>query len=193
MTDRLVPKGSASKITPSGARSSIQANSHTGEVAELPRVCAMFDKPYIARYARGERGMFRCLGTVKLEAGTTAGAGKGSAAGKPVTLKFAEISRDSEPERCAWCGVKGELIFCDNCGAWVCRSQVSQRDGKDYFRCRASCGSEGFLTTTTQGYEGHAGKPQSFAATLPEPKKNPALPDKTRAQLGPGSGLRRKP
>lgn len=193
MKDWLASKLPASKIVASGAKPA-PLTTGASEVIEAPRVCAMFDKPWVARYIRGERGLFRLMDTVKPDSGNTAGAGKGSAAEKPVTLKSAEISRDSEPERCAWCGIKGKPVFCENCEAWVCRSQVSERDGKEYFRCRASCASEGFLTTTTQEYEGQKTKPPSFRPALPEPKTNQALPASTaRAQLGPGDRLRRRP
>jgi hypothetical protein len=185
-------KARASRIAASGAKPAPLATG-ASEVIEVPRVCAMFDKPWVARYVRGARGLFRLMDTLKPDSGNTAGAGKGSAAAKDVILTRSETSRDSEPERCPWCGVKDTLVFCESCGAWVCRSQVSKQNGEDYFRCRASCGNAGTLTNTTEGYKGRLGQAPSFLPALPEPKKNPALPGKASPQIGPGNKLRLKP
>jgi hypothetical protein len=204
----LLPKARASKIAASGAKPA-PLTTAASEVIEVPRVCAMFDKPWIARYVRGARGLFRLMDTVKPESGNAAGAGQGSAA-RDVILTSSETSRDSEPERCPWCGVKGALILCESCGAWVCRSQVTKREDGEHFRCRASCGSEGTLTKTTEGYKGRLAQAPSFSPALPEPKKTPALPQPPRVlippapknpplpgkaspQIGPGNKLRLKP
>lgn len=185
-------KARASEVAASGAKPAPLATG-ASDVIEVPRVCAMFDKPWVARYVRGARGLFRLMDTVKSDGGSTAGAGKGNAAARDVTLTGSETSRDSEPERCPWCGVKGTLVLCESCDAWVCRSQVSERQGGDYFRCRASCGNAGILTNTTEGYKGRLAQAPSFLPALPEPKKNPALPGKASAQIGPGNRLRLKP
>jgi hypothetical protein len=170
MTNWLNTKRDVGKIAKSAAKSA-PVTTGANEVIELPRVCGMFDKPWIARYVRGERGLFRLMDTAKPE--SDAGRGKGSAA-KDVTLKTSQIARESEQERCPWCGVKGAPILCEACSSWVCRSQVSERDGGKYFRCRASCGSEGGLIPVTEGFKGRVANTPSF---------RPALPGKARPQI----------
>jgi hypothetical protein len=170
----------------SGSRSITPARAgETGETYELPRVCAMFDKPYLARYTRGADGLFRFVETVKVESGT--GAGKGSAAQKAVTLKFSEISKDSPSSRCPWCGAKGGVVICYACNAWVCRSKTTKRDGEDYFRCRASCGNETTLDTTDAGFDGKrragAAAPAEQKPALPGSEKRPAIPEVNRLRL----------
>ena len=168
----------------SGSRSITPARAgETGETYELPRVCAMFDKPYLARYTRGAGGLFRLTETEKLE--SKAGTGKGSAAPKAVTLKFSDIAKDSPPARCPWCGAKGGVVICYGCNAWVCRGKISKRDGEDYFRCRASCGIESLIGTTDAGFEG--AKREAAAAeqrpALPGSEKGAALPRVDRLRL----------
>ncbi len=136
----------------SGARSITPASS--GETYDLPRVCAMFDKPYLARYTRGAGGLFRLAETVKLESAGAVGQTGGQ---KSVTLAFAEISEDSPQERCPWCGLKGALIICSKCDCWVCRSQVTKRGKDEYFRCRKSCGAEGILSARVEEFGGAKG------------------------------------
>jgi hypothetical protein len=176
MKNWLNSKLSADKIAESVAKPAPVATD-ANEVIELPRVCGMFDKPWIARYVRGERGLFRLMDTAKPDSSEVRG--KGSAAAKDVTLKTSQITRDSEQERCPWCGVKGALILCEACSSWVCRSQVTERNGENYFRCRASCGSEGGLTPVTEGFKGHVAKTPSFGPALPAPK--------TGAEIGAGA------
>lgn len=157
----------------SGARSITPASS--GETYELPRVCAMFDKPYLARYVRGAGGLFRLSETVKLE---SAGAAVGQTIGqKSVTLTFAEISKDSPQERCPWCGVKGALIICSKCNCWVCRSQVTKRGKDELFRCRKSCGLEGILSIRVEEFSGAKGP------TKPEGQGKKALASSDRPRL----------
>jgi hypothetical protein len=51
----------------SGSRSITPARA--SETYDLPRVCAIFDKPYFARYTRGAGGLFRLAKMVKVESG----------------------------------------------------------------------------------------------------------------------------
>jgi hypothetical protein len=171
----------------SGSRSITPARAgETGETYELPRVCAMFDKPYLARVIRGADGLFRLADIVKVEGG--AGAGKGSAAPKAVTLKSSEISKDRQPSRCPWCGAKS-VVFCYACNAWVCRGKTSKRNGEDYFRCRASCGNEAPITEIRDGFEGsqkEAPRTGQGRAALSGPGKQPGLlPATDRLRLKP--------
>jgi hypothetical protein len=54
----------------SGSRSITPARTgETGETYEFPRICAMFDKAYVAQYTRGAGGLLRLARTVKIESG----------------------------------------------------------------------------------------------------------------------------
>lgn len=172
-----------------GSRSLAPAGS--GEIVEFPRVCAMFDKPYLSRYVRGADGLFHFSECVKL---SDTARGQGSATAQAVSLKWENISPDSKPGRCPWCGAAGYSIGnrhygCVSCGACstdVCCGRITMKDGKPYFRCRASCGSEGHLGPERESTEGWSveNATQNNRPMLPGAEKRPALPSgKTRAAL----------
>jgi hypothetical protein len=125
----------------------------SGEIIELPRVCAMFDKPYIARYVRGADGLFRLLETAKFENST----GKRSVPKKRVNLSSSQKASDGPEERCSWCGVSGAPVNCGQCEMWVCSGQLRKQNGRDYFRCRASCGLCAYVEGFADGCEGWLG------------------------------------
>jgi hypothetical protein len=146
-----------------------------GEFYDCKRFCAMFDKPYIARYER-KAGKFSLVGTFKDEA--AAGAGKSKRPSIP--LRFDELTTSVAEERCAWCGVKN-LVFCGGCSEFVCHAHVSKRDGGLFFRCRASCQCEGMTEGTIETFE--ASKrvapprlPGGRVVSLPEKGNAAALP-----------------
>ena len=169
------------KSLQAGARSITPASA--GEIYDLPRSCAVSDKPYLARYARGDGGLFSLAGMVKLE--RTAGAGKASAAPK-VALALSQISRDSPVERCPWCGVESYLVYCPACDTYVCAGRVSKRREGSYFRCRSSCGREDFLSGSFDqftGWKREAPPAGKASAALPEADKRLALPRADRPRL----------
>jgi len=188
--DKRLESGSRSITPASPARVS-----GAGETYDLPRACAMFDKPYLAQYTRGPGGSFIFAGAVKPE--SRSGDGSGNAA-PSVKIDAREIRRDSRAaERCAWCGVKGEVIYCERCGAWVCPGRMTKRNGADYFRCRASCGEEGSVVAVN--VEWHGSKSQAphgenrralppgnvSGGALAKPETRAALPAADRPRLKP--------
>jgi hypothetical protein len=158
----------------SGRAASLAGPGHpatSAEVYDCPRVCAMFDKPYIARYQRRADSRFQLVGTLKSE--PTGGAAKGNPAS--VSLRFDRIDVTSSQERCAWCGSKG-IVHCGGCGRFLCRAHVSKRDEGVYLRCK--CGHAGPINSTVETFGGSKGLPsggtlptrQTSAGALPLPK-----------------------
>lgn len=151
-----------------------------GDFYDCLRVCAMFDKPYIARYERKAGKLYQFVGTFKDK--TKAGTGKG----KPstVVLDFDYIRALVRKERCAWCGVKS-VVLCGSCSWIVCQARVTKRDGGQHFQCRKGCGGEGMITGFIETCE---------ATKQPAPSRSPAragLPGKETAAL-PSGRLRLK-
>jgi hypothetical protein len=108
-----------------------------GEVIDVPRICAVHDKPFVARYIADGCGGFHYSQSIRL---------KESLRDQYATHEehSVVISSDAcEEEDCAWCGAKGDgAVHCGRCHANICYGRT---DAKDYFRCRPSCGSQGPL------------------------------------------------
>jgi len=129
-----------------------QLESGSAEIVEFPHLCAVFDKSYISRYARGANGLFHLIEMVRLEDGG-AGAPRRSV-GEPVSVPWEEVSLDSENGRCPWCGVRGWPALCPSCSHYVCQGRTTVKDGRTYFRCRESCGGRGFIGGPIEGAQG---------------------------------------
>lgn len=135
MMRRLEPDSRAVSPSGQGARA---ADSY-----DMPRACALFDMPYIAHYVRGADGLFRLAGVAKISsAEARPGAGHGSTKTPALPFNWHKIAKDSDPERCPWCGAKG-LILCHACETVVCEGKTKQRGAKKLFDCRQSCGNVG--------------------------------------------------
>lgn len=161
--------GRPNSLAGSGPKANL-GNAAGGEFYDCVRFCAMFDKPYIARYERKAGKLFQLIGTFKDVA--TAGAGNGKRLS--VAIRFDELQTSVSEERCAWCGVK-KLILCSVCSEFVCQANVTKRDGGRHFRCRRSCQNEGMIEGIIETFE--ASKPVS-------PSRVPG----GRAALQPGKG-----
>lgn len=110
-------------------------NGTPGEVLDLPRVCAIHDKPWSARYIRGRNGHFHYAQTVRVTEAL-------------YLSQYAECGNarqdlpvnDLGDETCPWCGASGfGAVRCGGCKRDVCYG----RTVSGYFRCRPSCGHEG--------------------------------------------------
>jgi hypothetical protein len=169
---------------PSSARSKLPGNKF-GEVIEMPRVCSVFDKPYIARYKRRADGSLMLLDVQPVQ--TVATSGKESAA--KITVAHKEI--DGSNERCPWCSAKG-LGFCESCASWTCSGGLTkQQGGDDFFRCRASCGSKNEIdivpdTWTVAGREAKDRLPALQKAALPSGREGKPLPAHPKSALPSG-------
>jgi hypothetical protein len=146
----------------------------SSEIVELPRFCSMFDRPYVARYARDARGRYWLTETAKLDAR----AGKRGPTAKRTAFSMSHIAVESERERCPWCGANGNLTHCENCRCFVCSGQLRIRNGKDFFRCRASCGVSGYIDGVVDNTEGWSA-PSLKRLALPAQGQSPALPGGT--------------
>lgn len=106
-----------------------------GEVVDLPRMCAVHDRPWVARYIAGKDGRFRHAQTIKVTEAMYE-----SQYAESEYQQLAVCSSDLAEECCPWCGGHGVgSVRCAECGEEVCYGRTAGR----YFRCRSSCGGEG--------------------------------------------------
>jgi hypothetical protein len=126
------------------SRSMLSGDASRGEVIELLRVCAVHDRPYLARYIKGADGRFHYAQSVKLSHQSYRDQYEDNPDGVEV-----HTSQLTGYESCAWCRADGEQlgqkigVRCGGCGSVVCFGRTVSA-GR-YFYCRSSCGSEGQL------------------------------------------------
>jgi hypothetical protein len=145
--------------------------SSVSEIAEIPRVCALFDKNYAAIYQKGSNGLFRYQRSLRLTDEQASSNG-----GTHITLDAVDIDPNGPPECCAWCGAAPQEAYgrqvntvkCGGCHAFVCLGKT--RDG--FFQCRPSCGCAGALNNkwvSSEGTKHRAAPAQPVGASkLPE-------------------------
>jgi hypothetical protein len=105
-----------------------------GEVVDLPRICAVHDKPYAARYITGADGRFHYSQTIRV----TEGLYLDQYADSETRL----YNVDTADECCPWCGGHGfGSVHCGTCDREICYGKTNGR----YFRCRDSCGGQGTM------------------------------------------------
>jgi hypothetical protein len=108
-----------------------------GAIIDLPRICAVHDKPYASRYIRDRNGRFRYAQAIRI---TERLCDQYEANVNDVR---ALPQGDCQDETCPWCGAYGfGSILCGLCRTEVCYGRTNGR----HFRCRPSCGEEGTLT-----------------------------------------------
>jgi len=111
----------------------------SGEVVDLPRMCAVHDKPYVARYVMSAGGRFHYAQTIKVTQDLWSEQYQGNENARSVP------STQLGDEGCPWCGAHSVgwigPVICSKCGAKVCFG----RTARNYFRCRPSCNKEGYL------------------------------------------------
>jgi hypothetical protein len=107
-----------------------------GQIVDLPRVCAVHDRPYAARYIRGDDGRFHLGSMIAITEAIYMRqyAGNGNAGA---------VSSDAiGEETCPLCGAFGHgSVLCSDCKKEVCYGRTSGR----YFRCRESCRGKGVM------------------------------------------------
>ena len=118
----------------------------SGELIDLPRICSVHDRPYVARYIRNESGRFRLAQTFRVT--------------EWICEQYVATAddrrmmsgRDCQDESCPWCGAHGlGSIHCHDCDAEVCYGRT---DARNYFHCRRSCGCEGWLQAEPRAMNG---------------------------------------
>lgn len=103
----------------------------SSDVIDLPRICAVHDMPYIARYVRGADDWLHHAQTIQVTRHlyrTQYEAAEG------VIVDAADL----DEEACAWCGARGfGSLSCGKCKAEICYGRVTI---EGFVRCRDSCG-----------------------------------------------------
>jgi hypothetical protein len=120
------------------------------EITDLPRICAVHDKPYAARYIAGPDGRFRYSQTFKVTEDLYLSQYADS-------INQTRMSgEDLAEESCPWCGGHGfGAVRCGSCGNEICYGKTTGR----YFRCRDSCGGQGQMVPQSRKLLG--AKPKS--------------------------------
>ena len=115
-----------------------------GEIVDLPRVCSVHEKPYVARYVMAADGRFHHSQTIRVTESLWECQYQGNENTRAVP------GDDLDFEACPWCGAHSVgwigPVNCSECGAKVCFG----RTVKDYFRCRPGCPGEGYLMVSSR-------------------------------------------
>lgn len=116
-----------------------------GDVVDLPRICAVHDRPYAARYVIGADGRYRHAQTIKV----TEALFLGQYAGNP--HKAVVPCEATADETCPWCGASGfGSIRCGVCHCEICYGRTAGL----FFRCRPSCPGQGNMVWISEPHEG---------------------------------------
>jgi hypothetical protein len=116
-----------------------------GDIVDLPRVCAVHDKPYAARYIAGADGRFHYSQTIRIT--------ESLYLEQYVDCSCQQHVQGNElaEEFCPWCGGHGYVaVLCSRCRAEICYGKTVGR----YFRCRESCGNEGTMRSEPRMHTG---------------------------------------
>jgi hypothetical protein len=119
-----------------------------GEVIDLPRICAVHDRYYVARYIRDSKGQITFAQTIRMVE-SLRDQYEGSRNGIK-TLSTGQLHDES----CPWCGAHGYgAVKCGKCHAEVC---FGRTDTKDNFRCTDRCGGGGKMVAEDRIQKGLA-------------------------------------
>jgi hypothetical protein len=118
----------------------------SGAIIDLPRICAVHDKPYTARYIADRKGKFHYGQSIRVDEKRICQQYEANL-GNVLTLP----AHDADYETCPWCGAYGfGSIRCDSCRTEVCYGRTHGND----FHCRPSCGSGGRLSSDNRSMRG---------------------------------------
>ncbi len=130
------------------AESAVVVSAKPGEIVDLPRVCAVHDRPYAARYIRGDDGLLRRGPMIELTETLWMRQYAGNGAQRLILSPGGIVLSD---ETCPWCGASGfSAIRCGKCGFEICYGRTTGR----FFRCRLSCGKQGAIRWDVRASEG---------------------------------------
>ncbi|MGP0076174.1 MAG: hypothetical protein ACLPWF_29995 [Bryobacteraceae bacterium] len=116
-----------------------------GEVVDVPRICALHNKPSAARYVAGSDGRFRYAQSIRVTESLYLGQYADN------TNRQLVPASDIGDETCPWCGASGfGSVRCGTCGKEICYGKTTGR----YFRCRDSCGGQGVMVSEDRRHEG---------------------------------------
>ena len=106
-------------------------------VIDLPRFCAVHDRPYMSRYVLENDGHHEYVGPIRVTQALYQRQ-YASSMDDPHSVDNEDIGE----ETCAWCGISGRgSVACGKCKREICYGKTTG----DYFRCRKSCSAEGRL------------------------------------------------
>jgi hypothetical protein len=115
------------------------------DVIDLPRLCSVHDRFYVARYVRGSGGRFGHAQTFRMTEALRDQYESG--AKSPDTMASANCAE----EACAWCGAHGlGAVRCGTCRVEVCYGRTV---GK-YFQCTKRCGGKGKMKSSQREQKG---------------------------------------
>jgi hypothetical protein len=117
----------------------------SGAIIDLPRICAVHNKPYASRYIRDAKGRFRYAQAIRIT--------DRLCDQYEVNLNDVRVMprEDCQDETCPWCGAYGfGSILCGLCRTEICYGRTNGR----YFRCRPSCGEEGTMEAAKKTMRG---------------------------------------
>ena len=137
--DLVLQPPHGTNIRPRGTNSLIP--SERGSVIDLPRVCAVHDQLWCARYIRQANGRFEYSLAVHASERLR------QIQYAPDNASVLPVDFNTGVEECPWCGAftrdgSSGSPFCYRCKARVCYGRTT-RSG--YIYCRASCSGEGQL------------------------------------------------
>lgn len=139
----LRPRGAQTR--PPMGRAVAVASVSAGDPVDLPRICAVHDKPYAARYVMGADGRFRRGPMIEVTEPLYLRQYAGNAIRRRVPTS------DIADETCPWCGASGfGAVLCTGCNFEICYGRTAGR----FFRCRTSCGHAGNMAQLPRTHEG---------------------------------------
>ena len=116
----------------------------SGEIVDFPRICAVHDRPYVARYISDRAGCFRLSQTIRISKDLF------ESQYADGVLRAVQ-SLETSDESCPWCGGHGfGSVHCHACDKQVCYGRTVSR----YFHCRPSCGGEGKIIREARRHSG---------------------------------------
>jgi hypothetical protein len=112
------------------------------EVIDLPRICAVHERPYSSRYVRKVSGIYIYSQPIKVTQFLWEGQYDGNE-------EIRKIPPDQlGQEICAWCGAHGHgSVICYKCRKEVCYGRCEGKTDGKIGRCGPSCGGWGPITT----------------------------------------------
>lgn len=104
-------------------------------VVDLPRICALHNRFYVARYIREGNGKWKHAQTIRVTEILYHLQYQGNGSGACVEGSLSD-------ETCPWCGASGfGAVLCSKCHSEICYGLTTL----GYFRCRRGCPGKGWI------------------------------------------------
>jgi hypothetical protein len=162
------------------------------ETRRMRFVCACTSGEFVAEFERmNPKDKFRIARIEKEQAATPAAVLFASALGREEVLDHEQF--DTSGWYCAHCNVRGGFVYCEWCGANVCKGRTKRLpNGKEDYHCRDGCAATGELSPYRKMHaeENPSGLFAKFGiqpvniGALPARPSAPALPNNNTPRLG---------